>query len=322
MGLLVAGQWVDQWYDTEKTGGHFERQESSFRNWVTPDGSPGPSGVGGFQAEAGRYHLYVSYACPWACRTLIMRSLKGLEDMISISVVHPHMGEHGWTFAEGEGVIPDPILNAAYLYEVYTHVNPKFTGRVTVPVLYDKKKDTIVSNESSEIMRMFNAAFDEVGAKPGDYYPEELRAEIDEMNAFVYPNINNGVYKTGFATKQAVYDEEVTKVFKALDQLEEHLAQRDYLVGEQQTEADWRLFTTLVRFDSVYFGHFKCNLRSLTSYPNLWEYTRRLYHVPGVKETVNFSHIKRHYYGSHPTINPTGIVPKGPELDWSLARKG
>lgn len=319
MGLLVAGQWVDQWYDTEKTGGHFERQESSFRNWVTPDGSPGQSGVGGFQAEADRYHLYVSYACPWACRTLIMRSLKGLEDMISISVVHPHMGEHGWTFAEGEGVIPDPIFNASYLYEVYTHVEPEFTGRVTVPVLYDKKKDTIVSNESSEIMRMLNSAFDEVGAKPGDYYPEELRAEINEMNAFVYPNINNGVYKTGFATKQAVYDEEVTQVFKALDQLEERLAEHDYLVGDQLTEADWRLFTTLVRFDSVYFGHFKCNLRSLTSYPNLWAYTRRLYHVPGVKETVNFSHIKRHYYGSHPTIKPTGIVPKGPELDWSLS---
>ncbi|MCY3054800.1 glutathione S-transferase family protein [Aerococcus sp. CDC-944-U94] len=318
MGLLVDGKWYDKWYDTESTGGHFVRKDSQFRNWITKDGSPGPTGEGGFKAEAGRYHLYVSYACPWASRTLIMRALKGLEDMISISVVHPHMGEHGWTFEEADGVIKDPLFDADYLYQIYTHVDPNYSGRVTVPVLYDKKTDTIVNNESSEIMRMFNQAFDDIGAKAGDYYPENLRDEIDQWNDEIYPKVNNGVYKAGFATKQSVYEEEVDQLFKELDRLEDRLSQHDYLVGDQITEADWRLFTTLVRFDSVYYGHFKCNIRNLTDYPALWLYTRKLYQWPGVKETVNFSHIKEHYYTSHPTINPNGIIPLGPDLDWSL----
>lgn len=318
MGLLVEGKWQDQWYDTKSTGGHFVRKDSQFRNWVTVDGSAGPTGEGGFKAEPNRYHLYISYACPWASRTLIMRKLKGLEDMISLSVVNPYMGENGWTFEPGEGVIADPLLNADYLYQVYTHVDPTYSGRVTVPVLYDKKTGKIVNNESSEIMRMLNTAFDEVGATPGDYYPEALRAEIDAMNDKVYHGVNNGVYKAGFATKQEVYEEEVQKLFSVLDELEEHLSTRKYLVGEQLTEADWRLFVTLVRFDSAYYGHFKCNIRELREYPNLWRYTRELYNYPGIKETVNFYHIKHHYYGSHPTINPNRIVPFGPILDWSL----
>lgn len=318
MGLLVEGKWHDQWYDTKSTGGHFVRKDSQFRNWITADGSAGPTGEGGFKAEPNRYHLYISYACPWASRTLIMRKLKGLEDMISLSVVNPYMGENGWTFEPGEGVIADPLLNADYLYQVYTHVDPTYSGRVTVPVLYDKKTGKIVNNESSEIMRMLNTAFDEVGATPGDYYPEALRAEIDAMNDKVYHGVNNGVYKAGFATKQEVYEEEVQKLFSVLDELEEHLNTRKYLVGEQLTEADWRLFVTLVRFDSAYYGHFKCNIRELREYPNLWRYTRELYNYPGIKETVNFYHIKHHYYGSHPTINPNRIVPFGPILDWSL----
>ena len=318
MGLLVEGKWQDQWYDTKSTGGHFVRKDSQFRNWVTVDGSAGPTGEGGFKAEPNRYHLYISYACPWASRTLIIRKLKGLEDMISLSVVNPYMGENGWTFEPGEGVIADPLLNADYLYQVYTHVDPTYSGRVTVPVLYDKKTGKIVNNESSEIMRMLNTAFDEVGATPGDYYPEALRAEIDAMNDKVYHGVNNGVYKAGFATKQEVYEEEVQKLFSVLDELEEHLSTRKYLVGEQLTEADWRLFVTLVRFDSAYYGHFKCNIRELREYPNLWRYTRELYNYPGIKETVNFYHIKHHYYGSHPTINPNRIVPFGPILDWSL----
>lgn len=318
MGLLVEGKWQDQWYDTKSTGGHFVRKDSQFRNWVTVDGSAGPTGEGGFKAEPNRYHLYISYACPWASRTLIIRKLKGLEDMISLSVVNPYMGENGWTFEPGEGVIADPLLNADYLYQVYTHVDPTYSGRVTVPVLYDKKTGKIVNNESSEIMRMLNTAFDEVGATQGDYYPEALRAEIDAMNDKVYHGVNNGVYKAGFATKQEVYEEEVQKLFNVLDELEEHLSTRKYLVGEQLTEADWRLFVTLVRFDSAYYGHFKCNIRELREYPNLWRYTRELYNYPGIKETVNFYHIKHHYYGSHPTINPNRIVPFGPILDWSL----
>ncbi len=318
MGLLVEGKWQDQWYDTKSTGGHFVRKDSQFRNWVTVDGSAGPTGEGGFKAEPNRYHLYISYACPWASRTLIMRKLKGLEDMISLSVVNPYMGENGWTFEPGEGVIADPLLNADYLYQVYTHVDPTYSGRVTVPVLYDKKTGKIVNNESSEIMRMLNTAFDEVGATQGDYYPEALRAEIDAMNDKVYHGVNNGVYKAGFATKQEVYEEEVQKLFNVLDELEEHLSTRKYLVGEQLTEADWRLFVTLVRFDSAYYGHFKCNIRELREYPNLWRYTRELYNYPGIKETVNFYHIKHHYYGSHPTINPNRIVPFGPILDWSI----
>ena len=317
MGLLVDGQWVDQWYDTKKTGGRFVRTQAQFRNWITADGSAGPTGQAGFKAEAGRYHLYVSLACPWASRTLMIRTLKGLEDMISISVVHPLMLEHGWTFEEGEGVIGDPIFQARYLHEVYTAVKPDYTGRVTVPVLFDKKTKTIVNNESSEIIRMLNTAFDGLGAKPGNYVPDQWLEEIDTVNDFVYHRINNGVYKAGFATKQEVYEEEVTALFAALDQMEERLTGQDYLVGNRLTEADIRLFTTLVRFDAVYFGHFKCNLKPLTAYPNLWAYTKRIYQLPGMAQTVNFDHIKRHYYGSHKTINPTGVIPLGPTLDWN-----
>lgn len=316
MGLLVDGQWVDQWYDTKKTGGRFVRTQAQFRNWITADGSAGPTGQAGYKAEASRYHLYVSLACPWASRTLMIRTLKGLEDMISISVVHPLMLEHGWTFEEGEGVIGDPIFQARYLHQVYTAVKPDYTGRVTVPVLFDKKTKTIVNNESSEIIRMLNTAFDGLGAKPGNYVPDQWLEEIDTVNDFVYHRINNGVYKAGFATKQEVYEEEVTTLFAALDQMEERLAGQDYLVGNRLTEADIRLFTTLVRFDTVYFGHFKCNLKPLTAYPNLWAYTKRIYQLPGMAQTVNFDHIKRHYYGSHKTINPTGVIPMGPTLDW------
>lgn len=316
MGLLVDGQWVDQWYDTKKTGGRFVRTQTQFRNWITADGSAGPTGQAGYKAEANRYHLYVSLACPWASRTLMIRALKGLEDMISISVVHPLMLEHGWTFEEGEGVIGDPIFQARYLHEIYTAVKPDYTGRVTVPVLFDKKTKTIVNNESSEIIRMLNTAFDGLGAKPGNYVPDQWLEEIDTVNDFVYHRINNGVYKAGFATKQEVYEEEVATLFAALDQMEERLAGQDYLVGNRLTEADIRLFTTLVRFDAVYFGHFKCNLKPLTAYPNLWAYTKRIYQLPGMAQTVNFDHIKRHYYGSHKTINPTGVIPMGPTLDW------
>lgn len=318
MGLLVDGKWQDQWYDTKSTGGRFVRKDSQFRNWVTPDGSAGPTGEGGFKAEANRYHLYVSYACPWASRTLIMRKLKGLEEMISISIVHPYMGENGWTFAPGPDVIGDPLFQADYLYQIYTQADPHYTGRVTVPVLFDKKTGKIVNNESSEVMRMLSSAFDAVGALPGDYYPEPLQKEIDAMNEKVYHQINNGVYKVGFATEQSVYEEEVQKLFAALDALEAHFGQQEYLVGNQLTEADWRLFVTLVRFDSAYYGHFKCNLRELREYPNLWLYTRKLYQYPGIKETVNFYHIKHHYYESHPTINPNRIVPLGPILDWEV----
>ncbi len=316
MGLLVDGQWVDQWYDTKKTGGRFVRTQTQFRNWITADGSAGPTGQAGYKAEADRYHLYVSLACPWASRTLMIRTLKGLEDMISISVVHPLMLEDGWTFEEGEGVIGDPIFQARYLHQVYTAVKPDYTGRVTVPVLFDKKTKTIVNNESSEIIRMLNTAFDGLGAKPGNYVPDQWLEEIDTVNDFVYHRINNGVYKAGFATKQEVYEEEVAALFEALDQMEERLAGQDYLVGNRLTEADIRLFTTLVRFDAVYFGHFKCNLKPLTAYPNLWAYTKRIYQLPGMAQTVNFDHIKRHYYGSHKTINPTGVIPMGPTLDW------
>lgn len=319
MGLLVDGKWHDKWYDTEGSGGRFIRTEAQYRNWITPDGTPGPTGEGGFKAEPNRYHLYVAMACPWANRTLIMRKLKGLEDMISVSVVNPLMAENGWTFEPGEGVIPDPVINATYMHEVYTHVDPDYSGRVTVPVLYDLKQNKIVNNESSEIMRMLNTAFYGLGAKEGDYYPEELREEIDAVNEIVYQNVNNGVYKAGFATKEEVYQEEVIKLFKTLDQLEARLENQQFLVGDQVTEADWRLFTTLIRFDSVYYSHFKCNIRQIRDYKNLWRYTRELYNWPGIAETVNFDHIKEHYYRSHKNINPTGIVPVGPELDFSLS---
>lgn len=318
MGLLVDGKWHDKWYDTEKNDGRFIREESQFRNWITKDGSAGPTGEGGFKAEPGRYHLYISNACPWANRTMIMRKLKGLEELISVSVVNPLMAEHGWTFEEDPGVVPDPVDNVDYLYEVYTRVEPDYSGRVTVPVLYDLKQDKIVNNESSEIMRILNSAFDEVGAEQGDYYPEELREEIDQINDTVYNAINNGVYKAGFATKQDVYEEEVTKLFEALDEVERILEEQPYLVGSRITEADWRLFTTLIRFDSVYHGHFKCNLKRITDYENIWSYTKELYNWPGVSETIDFRHIKEHYYRSHKNINPTGIVPKGPDLNFSM----
>ena len=314
MGLLVEGRWQDQWYDTKKSGGRFQRSESVFRNWVTADGAPGPSGEGGFKAEPGRYHLYVSLACPWAHRTLILRKLKGLEEMIGLSVVHWLMAENGWTFAEGEGVVPDPMGGARYLHEIYTRAEPRYSGRVTVPVLWDTHKGTIVSNESADIIRMFNTAFDAVGAVPGDYYPAALRPEIDALNERIYGTVNNGVYKAGFATTQEAYEEAVTPLFETLDWLEEQLASSDYLAGEALTEADIRLFTTLIRFDPVYVGHFKCNIRRIADYPRLSAYLRRIYHRDGVAGTVNFDHIKRHYYESHRTINPTGIVPVGPDM--------
>ncbi|MCW5725090.1 MAG: glutathione S-transferase family protein [Maricaulaceae bacterium] len=313
MGLLVDGVWKDEWYDTESTGGRFKRQDSAFRNWVTADGAAGPTGEGGFQAAPGRYHLYVSLACPWAHRTLIFRRLKGLEGMIPVSVVHWRMKEHGWTFEDGPGVIADPIHGARYMHQVYTAAKPDYTGRVTVPVLWDKQRGTIVSNESADIIRMFNSAFDAVGARDGDYYPADLRAEIDAVNARVYDEVNNGVYKAGFATSQSAYEEAVTTLFRALDWLEERLSDgRDWLLGDRLTEADWRLYTTLVRFDPVYHGHFKCNLKRLIDYPNLSAYARRLHGHRNISEVMNLEHAKRHYYESHDTINPTGVTPKGP----------
>nr|WP_319516364.1 glutathione S-transferase family protein [uncultured Cohaesibacter sp.] len=317
MGLLVDGKWHDQWYDTKSTGGRFVRKDSAFRNWVTADGSAGPTGEAGFKAEAGRYHLYVSYACPWAHRTLIFRTLKGLEDMISVSVVNSFMGENGWTFEDADGVIPDPLFGARYLHEIYTKADATYSGRVTVPVLWDKKTGTIVSNESSEIIRMLNSAFDGIGAKAGDYWPEAHRAEIDELNERIYHTVNNGVYKTGFATTQAAYEEALVPLFETLDWLEERLSKSRFLLDYGQTEADWRLFTTLIRFDSVYYGHFKCNLRSIESYPNLSNYVRDLYQQSGVAKTVRMDHIKNHYYASHDMINPTRIVPMGPQIDYN-----
>ena len=317
MGLLVDGTWHDRWYDTAASGGRFVRSDAQFRNWVTADGSPGPSGEGGFRAEPGRYHLYVSLACPWAHRTLIFRALKGLDGMIGVSVVNWLMREHGWTFAEAPGVTGDGLHGADYLHQVYARARPDYSGRVTVPVLWDRATGRIVSNESSEIIRMLNAAFDGVGAAAGGYYPEPLRAEIDRINARVYATVNNGVYRAGFATTQEAYEEAVTELFSSLDWLDDLLGQRRYLAGGRVTEADWRLFTTLLRFDPVYHGHFKCNLRRLADYPNLWGHTRELYQWPGVAGTVDFAHIKGHYYASHGTINPTGIVPLGPILDFT-----
>lgn len=322
MGLLVDGKWQDRWYDTESTGGRFQREESSFRNWVTPDGSPGPDGQKGCPAEAGRYHLYVSYACPWAHRTLIFRALKGLESMIDISVVHWFMGEQGWSFKEGDGVIPDKVNGASYLHEIYTKAKSDYTGRVTVPVLWDMQEGTLVNNESAEIIRMFNGAFDHLGAKPGDYHPEDLHSKIHEINDRVYRTVNNGVYKAGFATTQEAYEEAVEPLFETMDWLEQRLETHRYLCGDRLTEADWRLFTTLVRFDPVYFGHFKCNHKRLVDYDNLWSYVRELYQMPGVSDTVHFDHIKRHYYQSHETVNPTRIVPVGPDMDfWEPSKR-
>ena len=321
MGLLVEGIWRDQWYDTRKTGGRFERTTTSFRDWITADGTGAPDGKLAYKAEAGRYHLYVSLACPWAHRTLITRALKRLEDAISISVVDYFMGADGWQFSEEPGAIPDSVNHARYLRDIYLKADPAFTGRVTVPVLWDKQTGTIVNNESSEILRIFNTAYDHLGGgigNPGlDLYPAELRAEIDGLNERIYDTVNNGVYKCGFATTQAAYDEAIGPLFDSLDWLEERLSRQRYLAGDRITEADWRLFTTLVRFDPVYVGHFKCNVRRLVDYPNLWAYTRELYQVPGVAGTVNFDHIKGHYYTSHTTINPHRVVPKGPAIDYT-----
>ena len=316
MGLLVDGKWHNEWYDTKSTGGKFVRKDSSFRHWVTPNGEAGPSGSDGFKAEADRYHLYVSLACPWAHRTIIFRELKGLQNMISMSVVNAIMREHGWTFDPGEGVVPDTVNDKLKMHEIYTLANPNYSGRVTVPVLWDKHQKTIVSNESSEIIRMFNSAFDQIGATEGDYYPQELQGQIDEVNAWIYDTINNGVYKAGFATTQTAYDEAVASLFSALDQLEERLSKQRYLVGKQITEADWRLFTTLIRFDAVYVGHFKCNIRRIEDYPAISNYVRELYQYPHVKKTVDIDYIKAHYYGSHDTINPTLVIPRGPVLDF------
>ena len=316
MGMLVEGEWVDKGYDTAKSGGRFERSAAAFRNWVTPDGAPGPSGEGGFAGEAGRYHLIVSLACPWAHRTLIVRRLKGLEGAIGVSVVSPYMREEGWVFqAEEEGGVPgstaEPLFGDRRLYEIYRRAKPDYSGRVTVPVLWDKQRETIVSNESAEIVRMLDAGF---GADGPDLYPEPRREEIDAVNARVYDRVNNGVYKAGFATSQEAYAEAFTALFAELDALEDRLDRQRYLCGAALTEADIRLFTTLVRFDAVYVGHFKCNRQRIADYPNLSNYLRDLYALPGVAETVNFEQIKRHYYGSHAGINPTGIVPLGPEL--------
>ena len=316
MGRLVDGVWQDVWYDTKTTGGKFERAASRFRDWVTADGAPAPGRERGFRAEPGRYHLYVSWACPWAHRTLIVRALKKLEGVISVSVVHHFMGENGWTFLKEDGATGDTLYGFDYLHQIYTKADPTYSGRVTVPVLWDRKEETIVNNESSEIIRMLNSAFDRWGDASLDFYPQPLRAGIDALNDFVYPAINNGVYRAGFATKQDAYEEAFRELFSALDEIEERLSGQRYLAGGRLTEADIRLFTTLVRFDAVYVGHFKCNLHRIADYPNLSNYLRDLYQVPGVAGTVNMAHIKAHYYGSHRTINPTGIVPLGPELDF------
>jgi putative glutathione S-transferase len=318
MGYLLRGEWHAGSAGFASDNGEFERKASVFRNFITPDGAPGPTGEGGFPAEAGRYHLYVSLACPWAHRALIMRRRKGLEAMIGLSVVHWFMGEDGWTFHPGEGVIPDTVNGATFLRELYVKADPEYSGRVTVPTLWDKTRQTIVSNESAEIIRMFNTAFDGVGAAQGDYYPADLRSEIDAVNERVYETVNNGVYRSGFATKQAAYERAVTALFDSLDWLEERLAHQRFLVGERLTEADVRLYTTLIRFDPVYHGHFKCNLRRIVDYPNLWRYTRELYHMDGFADTTDFFHIKNHYYQSHDSINPTRIVPCGPVIDYSV----
>ncbi|MFI4938269.1 MAG: glutathione S-transferase family protein [Candidatus Berkiellales bacterium] len=320
MGLLINGEWHDQWYEAKKKAkGEFVREESQFRNWITPDGQPGPSGVGGFLAESGRYHLYVSYACPWAHRTLIFRALKGLTDHITLSVVQPEMLERGWEFIPTHPLYRDPVNFCRCLYEIYLLADPFHTGRASVPVLWDKKEHTIVNNESSEIIRMFNSAFNAITGNTLDFYPEPLRPEIDKINQFVYDNINNGVYRCGFATSQNAYNKAFDVLFNALDTIEQRLAkQQPYLVGDLITEADWRLFTTLLRFDVVYYGHFKCNLRRIADYRHLSHYLKELYHIPSVAQTVNFEHIKTHYYYSQITINPTQIVPKGPIIDLSL----
>ena len=318
MGLLVDGEWQDKWYDTDSSGGKFERAAAQFRNWITRDGSPGPSGDGGFLAESGRYHLYVSYACPWAHRTLIFRALKDLSDHIDISVVHPDMLGEGWTFStDFPGATGDRLFDLPFARDIYTRADPTFSGRVTVPILWDKQRDTIVSNESSEIIRMFNGAFDAITGNTDDYWPEDRRDPIEKVNARIYDTFNNGVYKAGFATTQEAYDAAVHPLFDTLDWLEDRLSRNRFLMGESVTEADWRLFPTLVRFDAVYHLHFKCNRRRIVDYPALWAYARSLYQWPGIADTVRFDHFVRHYHYSHETINPHRIIPINPEPDWT-----
>jgi putative glutathione S-transferase len=319
MGMLVDGKWQDVWYDTKSTKGRFERSQSQFRNWITADGSAGPSGTGGFKAEAGRYHLYVSLACPWAHRTLIFRTLKALENLIDVSVVDYLMGENGWEFKQREGATGDQLFGSDYLYQVYLKADPAYTGRVTVPLLWDNQQNTIVSNESADIIRMMNSAFDGLTGSDVNFYPSDLAPQIDELNALVYDRVNNGVYKAGFATTQEAYEEAVTALFETLDMLDDRLSGQRFLFGDRLTEADWRLFTTLLRFDPVYVGHFKCNIRRIADFDNLSGYLRDLYQQPGIAQTCNLFHIKNHYYGSHKTINPTGIVPVGPELHLDAA---
>jgi len=316
VGYLINGEWHDKWRDTEAADGSFVRPDAKIRNWITATGEAGPTGEGGFKAEAGRYHLYVADSCPWAHRAIIFRHLKGLKDMISVSVANPITGARGWTFEDGHGVIADPEFGASCLYEIYLKSDPGYTGQVTVPTLWDKTRKKLVSNESSEIIRMFNTEFDHLGALEGDYYPPELRPEIDEINELVYPAINNGVYRTGFATSQQAYDAAYTRLFDALDRIEDRLASRNYLVGERLTEADWRLFTTLVRFDYVYYGAFRCNKRRIVDYPNLWQYVQRLYRIPGIADTIDPWAIKAHYYASDKLLKQTRIVPLGPDIDF------
>jgi putative glutathione S-transferase len=317
MGMLQDGKWTDE--DIRNVGGRFERVESVYRNWITPDGAAGPSGDAGFQAEPGRYHLYVTHNCPWAYRTAMFRKLKGLEDVISIAVGGSTDKDEGWTFTDEPGAVPDTVNGIFRLHEVYTKANPNFTGRVTVPTLWDKKNQTIVNNESSEIIRMFNSAFERAGAnaETADFYPQELRAEIDAINDVVYANVNNGVYRCGFATSQDAYEEAFDRLFDCLDDLEARLAKQRYLVGGRLTEADWRLFSTLLRFDIVYYGNFKCNKKHVYEYPNLWNYTCELFQHPGIAEVTNLDHIKRGYYGLMPRTNPSGVVPKGPAIDFT-----
>jgi putative glutathione S-transferase len=316
MGLLVDGVWQDEQHIARTADGRFVRPTTRFRNWVTEDGSPGPTGEGGFAAARGRYHLYVALPCPWAHRTVIMRVLKGLEDVVSMSVLEPLYGPHGWRFGTSPGTVPDSVNGASELAEIYLRADPRYTGRVSVPTLWDKERRTIVNNESAEIIRMLNGAFGRFTNVRTDYYPPALREEIDRVNALVYENVNNGVYRAGFATSQEAYEEAFRAVFRVLDELERRLSRQRYLVGSDITEADWRLFTTLVRFDAVYYSHFKCNLRRIIDYPNLSNYLRDLYQQAGVAATVNMDHIKRHYYGSQRHVNPTGIVPLGPQLDF------
>ncbi|WP_299548788.1 glutathione S-transferase family protein [uncultured Tateyamaria sp.] len=318
MGLLVDGVWHDQWYDTKSSGGKFQRSQAKFRNWITADGGAGPSGSDGFKAESGRYHLYVSYACPWAHRALIFRNLKGLTDHIGVSAVHPDMMSDGWTFeTDDKGATGDRLYSLPFARDIYTKADPQFSGRVTVPILWDKQRETIVSNESSEIIRMFNSAFDGITGNSDDYWPEDLRDAMAPVNDRIYDTLNNGVYKSGFATTQEAYDDAVHPLFDTLDWLEGRLSTSRYLMGNQITEADWRLFTTLVRFDPVYHLHFKCNRKRLMDYPNLWAYTRELYQVPGVAGTVNMDHIVRHYHYSHESINPHRIVPINAVIDFA-----